>query len=72
MSEHFIVEANKITAGVAVRVPGGFRFFHSDPRFQRLDGEVFRKARTLARKVRELAQAFGRGSQPEGARTALV
>ncbi|CCW17244.1 hypothetical protein EBBID32_15830 [Sphingobium indicum BiD32] len=65
MLNHFVVEANKITAGVAVRIPGGFRFFHSDPRFRRLDGQIFRKARTLARKVRELAQSLGRPGEPE-------
>lgn len=56
MSGHFVVETNKITAGVALRVPGGFRFFCSDPLFRALDGQVFRRARNLARKVGELAR----------------
>lgn len=72
MSDHFVVEANRITAGVAVRVPGGFRFFYSDPRFRRLDGQIFRKARTLARKVRELASALGRAGQSGGSPPALA
>jgi hypothetical protein len=33
MLDQFVVETNKETVGVAVRVPGGFRFFYSDPRF---------------------------------------
>jgi hypothetical protein len=70
VSDHFVVEANKITAGVAVRVPGGFRFFYSDPRFRRLDGQIFRKARTLVGRVRDLAHRFVRGSEPESTRPA--
>jgi hypothetical protein len=56
VSDHFVVEANKRTVGVAVRVPGGFRFFFSDPQFRSLDGQTFRRARTLTRKVAELAR----------------
>jgi hypothetical protein len=52
---HFVVEAGRAAAGIAVRVPGGYRFFYSDPRFRSLDGKIFRRARTLARKVGELA-----------------
>ncbi len=61
MSNQFVVEANKETVGVAVRVPGGFRFFYSDPRFRGLDGRIFPRARQLARTVGELAQKKGVG-----------
>ena len=61
MSNQFVVETNKETVGVAVRVPGGFRFFYSDPRFRGLDGQVFRRAKQLARTVGELAQKKGVG-----------
>lgn len=56
MSEHFVVETNRIAAGVAVRVPGGFRFFSADPRFGSLDGHIFRKARALFRQVGEIGK----------------
>lgn len=58
MSHHFVVENGKQTVGVAVRVPGGFRFFYSDPQFRALDGQVFPRARNLARKVGDLARHF--------------
>ena len=57
----FVVETNKKTVGIAVRVPGGFRFFYSDPRFRGLDGRIFRRAKQLARTVGELAQKKGVG-----------
>jgi hypothetical protein len=61
--DHFVVEADRAAVGVAIRVPGGFRFFHSDPRFRKLDGQVFRRARTLASKVRELAGKLRKGAR---------
>jgi hypothetical protein len=66
VSTSFVVEADRTTAGVAVRVPGGFRFFHSDPRFQPLDGKVFRRARTLASRVRTFARRYARDKQSDG------
>lgn len=53
--DHFVVEAGSTTVGVAVRVAGGFRFFYSDPRFRVIDGQVFRRTKTLQCKVRQLA-----------------
>lgn len=72
MLDHFVIEANKITAGVAIRVPGGFRFFHSDPRFRKLEDQIYRKARVLARRAREIALRLRRGSEPESSRFALT
>lgn len=57
MSDHFVVETNKMTVGVVVRVPGGFHFFCSDPQFRALDGQIFRRTRNLARKVGDLARS---------------
>jgi hypothetical protein len=61
MSSHFVVEAGRATAGVAIRVPGGFRFFYSDPHFRPLDGKVFPRARALAGAVRAFARRRARG-----------
>ena len=72
MSNQFVVETNKETVGVAVRVPGGFRFFYSDPRFRGLDGRIFRRAKLLARTVGELAQKKGVGRIDEASSEKLA
>lgn len=42
MSIHFVVESGRTAPGVAVRVPGGFRFLDPDPGFrQSRDQELF-------------------------------
>jgi hypothetical protein len=56
VSNGFIVEFDRRPVGVAVRVPGGFRFFHSDPRCLPIEGQVFRHARALTRRVAELVR----------------
>lgn len=65
--DHFVVEAGRTAVGVAVRVPGGYRFFYSDPRFRILDGQVFRRVRNLAHKVGELAQKLTKAGRSQAA-----
>lgn len=65
--DQFVVEAERITAGIAVRVSGGFRFFQSDARFLRFDGQTFRTARAMSRQVRGFARALARAAEPAGA-----
>lgn len=55
--DRFVVEADRRVVGIAIRVPGGFRFVCSDPDFQGLDRKVFPRARALASSVAELARA---------------
>ena len=55
--DRFLVEADKKAVGVAIRVRGGFRFFASDPEFQSINAKVFRRARSLASSVAQLARA---------------
>jgi hypothetical protein len=55
LSDRFVIEADKGVVGVAVRGPGGFRFFTSNPRFKSLEGKIFRRARALRARVEELA-----------------
>lgn len=55
--DRFVVEADRRVVGIAIRVPGGFRFVCSDPEFQVLDRKVFKRARGLASHVAELARA---------------
>ena len=40
MSDRFVVEADRRVVGVAVRVPGGFKFFSSDPHYLALEGKL--------------------------------
>jgi hypothetical protein len=58
VSERFVVAAGRKTVGVAVRVPGGYRFFCSDPQFQSIDSHIYPRARALSRHVAELAQSL--------------
>jgi hypothetical protein len=60
--DRFVVEADRRTVGIAVRVPGGFQFVCSDPDFRSLDSKVFRRARGLASSVADLARARRRTS----------
>ena len=62
--DRFVVEADKKVVGIAIRVPGGFRFVCSDPDFHSLDSQVFPRARTLASRVAEFARALRTGSTP--------
>ena len=56
--DRFVVEADKKVVGIAIRVPGGFRFVASDPAYRSADRKVFRRARTLASSIAELARAL--------------
>ncbi|RYE04488.1 MAG: hypothetical protein EOP61_00300 [Sphingomonadales bacterium] len=62
--DRFVVEADKRVVGIAIRVPGGYRFFCSDPDFRSLDRQTFRRARTLASRVAEFARARRTGFKP--------
>ena len=57
MTDQFIVEAERRAVGIAVRTPGGFRFFASDPRFKSLEIKTYRKARSLVRRAEDIAAA---------------
>jgi hypothetical protein len=49
-----LVEINRCPVGVAVRCPGGYRFFTSDPGFQPLEQLVFKHIRSLIASARKL------------------
>ena len=65
MTDRFVVEADRRVVGLAVRVPGGYRFFSSHPDYFVLERRKFPRARAMARKVAEIARALreraGRG-----------
>ena len=56
MSDRFVVEANRQVVGIAVRVPGGFQFFCSNPDYRGLEGTVFPRARSVEGVVAEHAR----------------
>jgi hypothetical protein len=56
MSERFVVEADRRIIGVAVRGPGGFRFFSSDAAYLPLEGRTFARAKALANAVTKMAR----------------
>jgi hypothetical protein len=56
ISERFAVEFDRRTVGTAVRVPGGFMFYASDPDFDAMDGRIFRASRAIERRLEKLAR----------------
>ena len=57
MSDHFVIQADRQVVGIAVRVPGGFRFFTSDPDFKALESKVFPNARSIDRLAEDIGAA---------------
>lgn len=60
--DRFVVEADRKVVGIAIRVPGGYRFVSSDPDFHSMDRKVFPRARTLASRIAELARSLRRAN----------
>lgn len=60
INQRFAVEFDRRTVGVAVRVPGGFMFYSSDDRFDRIDGRVFPRARSIQHQLQQLSSLEGR------------
>lgn len=56
ISQRFVVEFDRRTVGIAVRVPGGFMFYSSEPRFEKLDGKTFRRARAIERRLEQVSR----------------
>jgi hypothetical protein len=54
MSDRFVVEADRKVVGIAVRAPGGFKFFSSDASFAGLEGQTFTRVRTLTNAVAKI------------------
>ena len=57
MSNAFVVEVDRRVVGMAVRVAGGFRFFSSDSKFFPFEGKIFRKGRSIGRRLADLARS---------------
>ena len=67
MSDRFVVEADRRVVGLAVRVPGGFKFFSSDPDYLSLEGRTFARAKAMAHDVAQIAKKLRRDDDTAGA-----
>ena len=56
MSDAFVIETTRHTAGIAVRERSGFRFYASEALFQPLDDRVFRGLHAVRAAVNAIAQ----------------
>lgn len=55
MSQAYAIDVHSQTAGVAVGVPGDFKFFSSGPAFDALEGRIFPSLQHVDRAARDLA-----------------
>jgi hypothetical protein len=55
MSDTYIIEVRSQAAGIVVRNPDGYRFFAATPKFNALEGQLFRNAREAERAAIRLA-----------------
>jgi hypothetical protein len=56
VSVAFVIDSTTGTAGVAVRVRGGFVFYASDDRYHRVDQRTFSNLRLLGAKLSSAAR----------------
>lgn len=55
ITQRFVVQFDRRTVGIAVRVPGGFIFYASDDEFDEMDGRIFTRARAIERHLKKVA-----------------
>ena len=60
VSDRFVVEADRRVVGIAVRAPGGYKFFSSDADYNRFEGQTFARARVLANAIAKLNRRLRR------------
>ena len=65
--DRFVVEADRRVVGIAVRVPGGFKFFASEADFSEAAGRIFPGAKARARVFADIARRRrgGRAASPD-------
>ena len=57
MANAFVIEHRDLTAGIAVRERGGFRFYSSDALFLTIDAQRFRRLREIDLAVKRVVHA---------------
>jgi len=55
MSDNFIIEIQSQAVGIVVRNPDGYRFFAASPRFNAMEGQLFRSADEAERAALRIA-----------------
>ena len=56
LNQRFVVQLDRRTVVIAVRVPGGFIFYASDDEFDEMDGRIFKRARAIERQLAKVAR----------------
>ena len=64
MADAFVIEHHDLTAGIAVRERGGFRFYSSDALFRKIDTRRFRRLREIRLAVKRVTDAARANPQP--------
>ena len=72
ITQRFVVQFDRRTVGIAVRVAGGFMFYASDDDFEEMDGRTFPRARTIERGLRKAAKRGKRVRRMQEARPSLA
>ena len=65
--QRFVVQLDRRTVGIAVRVPGGLMFYASDDAFDEMDGRTFTRARAIERQLKKVAKRQERTARLERA-----
>lgn len=63
INQRFVVQLDRRTVGIAVRVAGGFIFYASDDAFDEMDGSIFKRARAIERQLVKVARKQQRAAQ---------
>ena len=56
LNQRFVVQLDRRTVGIAVRVLGGFIFYASDDEFDEMDGRIFKRARAIEQQLVKVAR----------------
>lgn len=59
MSDAIVIESNQMTAGIALRERGGYRFYASDGTFHAIDAQIFRRLSDIQAAVRRVLAEDG-------------
>ena len=59
-TQSFVIQFDRRTVGIAVRVAGGFMFHASEKRFEEIDKRTFRRLRAVEREVERVGRRWTR------------
>lgn len=70
--QRFVVQFDRRTVGIAVRVPGGLMFYASDDAFNEMDGRTFTRARAIERQLKNIVKRQERAAPMQRASPLLA